>query len=211
MATPAQVLANQANAQHSTGPRTPEGKARSSRNSFQHGLTLGVLVVADEEIEAFESFIAEMRADLFPVDSMQEEAFQQFIDGAWRLRKIRALLDEMAAGQADDPFIRPDCAPKIHALMRHRAAAEMLVYRSLQALREMKTAAFYRAMHLTPEEEEVIPPTAQVGQKIMILRDLMDMEERRRFYFTFGDGALTQRFRPEVVSVVRDTGRAHFH
>ena len=211
MATPAQVLANQANAQHSTGPRTSEGKARSSRNSFQHGLTLGVLVVADEEIEAFEAFIAEMRADLFPVDPMQEEAFHQFIDGAWRLRKIRALLDEMAAGHAADPFVRPECAPKIHALMRHRAAAEMLVYRSLQALREMQTAAFYRAMHLTPEEEEVIPPTAQVGQKIMILSNLKDVVERRSFYLTFGDGALTQRFRPEVVSAVRDTGRAHFN
>ena len=211
MATAAQILANQANAQQSTGPRTDAGKARSSRNSFQHGLTLGVLVVADEEIEAFEAFIAEMRTDLFPVDAMQEEAFQQFIDGAWRLRKVRALLDEMAAGQADDPFIRPDCAPKIHALMRHRAAAEMLVYRSLQALRELQTAAFYRAVHLTPEEEEVIPPTAQLGQKIMILHDLMGVEDRRKFYRQFGHGAFTERFRPEVIGAVRAAGRAPFN
>src|ERR1700728_3187477 len=38
MATPAQVAANQANSQKSTGPTSPEGQARSSRNSFQHGL-----------------------------------------------------------------------------------------------------------------------------------------------------------------------------
>jgi hypothetical protein len=211
MATAAQILANQANAQQSTGPRTDAGKARSSRNSFQHGLTLGVLVVADEEIEAFEAFIAEMRADLFPVDPMQEEAFHQFIDGAWRLRKVRALFDEMAAAHPDDPFIRPDCAPKIHALMRHRAAAEMLVYRSLQALREMQTAAFYRAIHLTPQEEEVIPPTAQLGQKIMILHHLMGVADRRMFYRNFGNNFLTDRFRPEVVSAVRAAGRAHFN
>lgn len=210
MATAAQVLANQANAQHSTGPRTGDGKARSSRNSLQHGLTLGVLVIADEEAEAFAAFVAEMRADLFPVDAMQEEAFQQFIDGAWRLRKIRALMDEMAAGQSDDPFIVPDCAPKIHALMRHRAAAEMLVYRSLQALRELQTAAFYRAVHLTPSEEEVIPPTAQLGQKIMLLHSLLGVEDRRKFYRQFGHKALTDRFRPEVVSAVRAAGRALF-
>ena len=28
MATPAQIAANRRNSQHSTGPRTPEGKAR---------------------------------------------------------------------------------------------------------------------------------------------------------------------------------------
>ena len=33
MATQAQVLANQANAQHSTGPRTTEGQAKSARNA----------------------------------------------------------------------------------------------------------------------------------------------------------------------------------
>jgi len=38
MATPAQVIANRANAQLSTGPRSVEGKAASSRNALKLGI-----------------------------------------------------------------------------------------------------------------------------------------------------------------------------
>ena len=38
MSTEAQVAANRANAEHSSGPKTEEGKAASSRNHFSHGL-----------------------------------------------------------------------------------------------------------------------------------------------------------------------------
>jgi hypothetical protein len=39
MSTEAQIAANQANAEHSTGPKTEEGKATSSRNRTSHGLS----------------------------------------------------------------------------------------------------------------------------------------------------------------------------
>src|SRR5690348_684694 len=43
-ATEARTYRNRQNAQHSTGPRTPEGKRRSSQNARKHGLTAdGVL------------------------------------------------------------------------------------------------------------------------------------------------------------------------
>jgi hypothetical protein len=38
MATDAQIAANQANAQHSTGPKSETGKANSSRNATKHGM-----------------------------------------------------------------------------------------------------------------------------------------------------------------------------
>ena len=38
MATPAQIAANTANAQRSTGPRTEAGKSITSQNATTHGL-----------------------------------------------------------------------------------------------------------------------------------------------------------------------------
>ena len=49
MATDRQIVANQLNAEKSTGPRSNAGKGRVSKNAFKHGLAA---VAADKETEA---------------------------------------------------------------------------------------------------------------------------------------------------------------
>ena len=49
-ASPAQIAANRLNALKSTGPRTPEGKARSRANALKHGLCATVVVAEDAEL-----------------------------------------------------------------------------------------------------------------------------------------------------------------
>ena len=56
MSTPAQTLANQQNAQRSTGPTTPEGKAAASRNAATHGLhNADFTLLPHEDAAAFQS------------------------------------------------------------------------------------------------------------------------------------------------------------
>ena len=56
MASPAQITANRANAQHSTGPRTPEGKAALAQNNLHHGLASPVhIILPGEDAEAFKT------------------------------------------------------------------------------------------------------------------------------------------------------------
>ena len=45
MSTARQIVANQRNAKHSTGPKTPEGKAKSRANALKHGLAGDTLVI----------------------------------------------------------------------------------------------------------------------------------------------------------------------
>ncbi len=54
MSTEAQVAANKANAQHSTGRKTPAGKAASSANHIRHGFTGEFRILSFEDPREFE-------------------------------------------------------------------------------------------------------------------------------------------------------------
>ena len=59
--SPKQLAAKRANAAHSTGPRTSEGKAASSQNACQHGFAASTFaIVRLEELEE----VAHLKADL---------------------------------------------------------------------------------------------------------------------------------------------------
>jgi hypothetical protein len=52
MASIKQIEANRSNARNGTGPRTAEGKARSSRNALTQGLTAQEIVIPGEDVAA---------------------------------------------------------------------------------------------------------------------------------------------------------------
>ncbi len=105
MATEAQVSANRSNAQKSTGPRTPEGKAAVAQNAVKHGLRARAAVLQGEDWEEYTCFRAGMLDELYP-DGMQEmELATRIVDLTWRLRRagryqdavFEALYDKYAA------------------------------------------------------------------------------------------------------------------
>lgn len=60
MATAAQCLANAANAQHSTGPSTEEGKAKVAKNGVRHGLFAAYERLAPAEAARVAAFVHEL-------------------------------------------------------------------------------------------------------------------------------------------------------
>ena len=83
------LAANRANAQLSTGPTTPEGKAKSSLNAVKTGLTGRAVLLADEEEAAlYEAHIERLRLQFQPVGDRETELVQNLADTQWRLDRI---------------------------------------------------------------------------------------------------------------------------
>jgi alkanesulfonate monooxygenase SsuD/methylene tetrahydromethanopterin reductase-like flavin-dependent oxidoreductase (luciferase family) len=95
MATSAQVTANRANAQSSTGPRSVQGKAAASRNSLKLGLYAKSMIIAGEDPVELERLAASYRAQFEPVGPIEEELLDDIIRFAWMKRRFQTLETEI--------------------------------------------------------------------------------------------------------------------
>jgi hypothetical protein len=91
MATPSQVNANRINAQKSTGPKTPEGKAKSRRNALRHGLTAKACMLADEDPNDLLDMIAEINEKFDPQDTDEDFLVQRMAEARIRYNRIMPL------------------------------------------------------------------------------------------------------------------------
>jgi hypothetical protein len=81
-------IANQQNAQKSTGPRSAEGKARSSRNALQHGFRSKSALLPGENPEEYYELKSRLRAEWKPASETEEFCVEQLLLNQWRLRRI---------------------------------------------------------------------------------------------------------------------------
>ena len=95
MATKKQIAANRRNAKKSTGPRTEEGKERSSQNAVKHGLTSRRAVLADEDPKEFLEYRISIHEDLGPMGSMETTLANRIAALFWRLARVPAIEAEL--------------------------------------------------------------------------------------------------------------------
>jgi hypothetical protein len=91
--SPEQILANQKNAQKSTGPRTPEGKQASSRNGIKHGLLARDVVLsgptAAEDRADFDALLADLCEELDPRGFIEQALVERIATCYWRLHRVQ--------------------------------------------------------------------------------------------------------------------------
>ena len=156
MATASQINANRENAKASTGPQTPEGKAKSSRNNTKFGLFTNNNCVQPEEKEDYDTFCAALWTTLAPADPVEEVTAAEFVRNAWRLRRcamaeetLGEIVARFQASQnksrntdhpAGDPMIYPAYLPTQNAIDRARTSAQTGMRRAKADLDKMQAA-----------------------------------------------------------------------
>jgi hypothetical protein len=110
MTTEKQILANQQNAKHSTGPRTESGKRRSRRNAIRHGLTAETVIDALEDAADYRAFERAIKSDYSPQTAIEGQLVSRLASLLWRLRRaviIESGLLNIQAEMIQSPCLRP--------------------------------------------------------------------------------------------------------
>jgi len=86
-----QLAANRANSQLSTGPKTPEGKAKSSLNAVKTALTGRTVLLPTDDAPAYEDHVDDFFKELRPMGVRECALVQLLADNSWRLDRVFAL------------------------------------------------------------------------------------------------------------------------
>jgi hypothetical protein len=144
MATPAQIAANQANAQKSTGPRSLEGKSVSRFNALKHGIDAASIVIPGEDPDDYDALAADYLRDLRPQSTSEAFNVQTMLRADWQKRRLqrveadlfRTLLAESPGASLAAVLLAESPAAKLLArVQRQIAAFERTWYRANAELR----------------------------------------------------------------------------
>jgi hypothetical protein len=150
---------NRQNARQSTGPRTAEGKAASSKNRLAHGLCSSSLILPGESQATFDDLRQQTHATFAPVTAEETLLTDQLTEALWRLNRAHRveskafeqaiesthrLLDRFGADDADrstesslaTTFGDENHRKTLAAIQRYVAAAERTYRAALKAVQD---------------------------------------------------------------------------
>ena len=169
MASAAQMIANKANAQHSTGPKTDAGKTTSSQNATKHGFTSKTFVILPGQEEAFETLESTLRQQFAPDAGYQEFVFNRILHAAWTQHRCECAEVELHSESATptrDPFITESLERKVRTLATYATRAERSFHKYVKELRDLKNEARYRRETEAKSEPSVLTEVQKVDAAI---------------------------------------------
>jgi hypothetical protein len=98
-----QIEANRRNALRSTGPKTDEGKQRTSQNAVRHGLTAETVIVPLEDADDYQAFEQAVTADYDGETAVERELVLRLASLLWRLRRATSIETGLLRVAQDPP------------------------------------------------------------------------------------------------------------
>jgi hypothetical protein len=108
----AQINANRANSQLSSGPKSDTGKAISSQNALKTALTGRTVLLPTDNLEEYKSLQDAFLNTHQPATEEERELVQAILDTTWRIKRILSLeFAIFAKGSLEFADAFPDLAP----------------------------------------------------------------------------------------------------
>src|SRR4029453_16418676 len=178
MTSERQVEANRQNAQKSTGPRTPAGKAVVALNGIKHGLLSRESLIKGESEAELVDFGKLLRAKLAPVGELELLFADRVISTAWRLRRLVAVETMVFNRGHSVDYVFNNSRETMGVLSRYEVTLERSLYKALHELQRLQAARDGQAVPLpeavdvdisisTPDEEHQM---ALLGESIGVER-----------------------------------------
>ncbi len=152
-----------------SGPKTPEGKARSSANAVTHGLRATKLenAVAPELRAAYEQLRQQYLDEYKPTGAIESTLVDLVIFAVWQLYKIREM--ELFT---DIDLGAPGSFGRSEKLARYRGSHERLLFRSLNQLRQIQQERALSTTDRTAALPAHIPPAVRLKPLFAHLKSL---------------------------------------
>ena len=140
MASDKQIQANRLNAKLSTGPKTSEGKKRSSQNAITHGLTAFMSTLPHESEEEFALMSETIIKELKPKGQIELELVTRIANILWRLRRFPIFETLLMAALSIEAFFKSDFSGKIsryETTLQRQLSSLFSELRDMQSRREL--------------------------------------------------------------------------
>ena len=115
------------------GPKSPDGKGRSSQNARTHGVLSKALILDDERLEDYQAVEHGWHTQFAPADYQEERLVEILVRNDWMLQRAERRYLEAQAGDWT-----PEQRHQLELMQRYRTAAERSFYRAWNALRGLK-------------------------------------------------------------------------
>src|SRR5271165_4175758 len=195
---------------HPTGPRTPEGKQRSSLNALRHGLTGLTVVIPSDDLPAYKKFCAEFFTHYSPAGPVERQLVQTIADTSWRLNRITAMEQSslsLSAVRHEDDFSTTDdrCANAMAAALAfeehvNKSVGNLSIYEqrlSRQLERTLKLIDQTQAARKHREKEQL-----EEAARLKTLHDTRQAHQKEPvLYNPAADGFV---FSNDVIDAFRD-------
>lgn len=169
MATEKQIEANRLNAQTSTGPKSPAGKATVSMNSLRHGMRARAVVLRDENEGRFHLLCDELEAEWQPQTNTEMALLEKMAIAQWKLvraERREAIICGVYTDEKRETMLEP--------LARFQERFERAFFRALRELEKLQKIRRQTAA-APPAKEAPTVPAPEPGHPLDPPQDMPDL------------------------------------